>query len=120
MVTMFNVNSEDLEVYFFDKYTSPNKSNNNKNLENYFLLCLEQARIEHIACMREIETLREHLKHHDIDSSTIDSWVNISDDITNKLLRYNKGLIGGMVEKKALIRPYRWRRKYRKNFSSEL
>lgn len=80
---------------------------------HHFMLWIEQTRIEHLACMSEIEMLRILLKENGIDTTMVESWLDRSDYILDKLLRYKQGKCGKLVEKKLLIMPYRWRRKYR-------
>lgn len=83
--------------------------------EQQIALLAEQALIERMSCLQEINALRALLQDNDIDTD-IPGWVQRSDNILNTLLRYKLGKCGQLVKKNKLIMPYSWRRKFRKRY----
>lgn len=109
---LFNIEMDKLPE-FLERLSLHSELSTDLTINHHFMLWIEQARIEHLACMSEIEMLRILLKENDIDTTMVESWLDRSDYIMDKLLRYKQGKCGKMVEKNLLIMPYRWRRKYR-------
>ena len=104
----------DTMPYFLEKLSLHSELSPELTVNHHFMLWIEQNRIEHLACMSEIEMLRRLLMENGIDTTMVESWLDRSDHILDKLLRYKQGKCGKMMDKKQLIMPYRWRRKYRK------
>lgn len=81
--------------------------------ERFLDLIVEQALIERMACLQEIQALRMQLQLNNVDSEKIPDWTHRSDKILDKLLRYKLGEHGKLVKNGILIMPYSWRRKFR-------
>ncbi|WP_213793639.1 hypothetical protein [Klebsiella aerogenes] len=85
--------------------------------EQHLALLAEQALIERMSCLQEIEDLRLLLQNNHIYSNHITGWIERSDNVLDKLLRYRLGKCGQLVNEKKLIMPYSWRRKFRKRYA---
>ncbi|ENZ7484570.1 hypothetical protein ACG8U7_001649 [Klebsiella aerogenes] len=83
-------------------------------------LLAEQALIERMSCLQEIDELRRLLDKNNIESGSIAGWIERSDNILDKLLRYKLGKCGKLVKKQNLFMPYGWRRKFRKRFTQSI
>ncbi|MED7793096.1 hypothetical protein TB147_17445 [Klebsiella aerogenes] len=110
---MFSNIEMDKKVEFLERFSLHSELSKDLTIIHHFMLWVEQTRIEHLARMAEIETLRILLKENGVDATMVESWLDRSDRILDKLLRYKQGKCGKMVDKNLLIMPYRWRRKYR-------
>lgn len=82
-------------------------------LHHHLELLIEQMRIERHAFQQEIDELRKLLQAHKINDNTVESGINRSDKILDRLLRYEQGRSGKLVKKGIHMLPYRWRRKFR-------
>lgn len=98
-------------------YALKSTIHNELSPEQILALTAEQALIERMACLQEIEELRILLQNNCIDSASIPDWVKRSDEVFDKLLRYKLGEHGSTVKQGILIMPYSWRRKFRKIFA---
>lgn len=86
-------------------------------LNHHIALILEQVRVEHMACLKEIAELRALLEDNHIAHDDVEPWINRSDKVLDTLLRYKLGKSGKLVKEGMLTMPYRWRRKFRNGIS---
>lgn len=109
-------------IYKKDTISKISTNSNANTLDNYsdltynqrLALLSEQALIERMTCLQEIKDLRELLDKNNINADNIANWLERSDIILDKLLRYKLGKCGKLVRKQSLSMPYSWRRKFRK------
>lgn len=80
-------------------------------------LLAEQALIERMSCLQEIDALHTLLRNNNISTDDIVGWVERSDSILDKLLRYELGKCGKLVRRKIRFMPFSWRRKFRARYT---
>ncbi|MEL4015254.1 hypothetical protein [Dryocola clanedunensis] len=84
------------------------------SINEHIKLIIEQGKIERIALLTEIKDLRDRLSFYGISDNDISSWVENSDDLMDKLLRYELGYCGKLFKSKKFFLPYTFRRRTRK------
>lgn len=87
--------------------------NSEFTLDHHVELFIEQVVIERKSFMQEVAELRLLLQQNNIDAESIKTGLERSDLVLNKLLRYQQGKCGKLVQKGIHNMPYRWRRKLR-------